>query len=84
MVLKLFRVPWSPCFLMQMIDVDTTTLITLVTGICVGGNIDCRLRKQAIRMAMICCFALIILLISHEMPWSPVGGNLNLLSGRRL
>lgn len=76
-------------FFMQIINVDPITLITLVAGTCigglVGGNIVCRLSKQAIRLTMIFCFGLIIaLLISNEMHWLPVGGDLTLLSGSRL
>jgi len=76
-------------FFMKIVNVDPITLITLVTGTCIGGllggNIVCRLGKQGIRFTMIFCFSLIIaLIISNEMQWLPVGGNLILLSGSRL
>jgi hypothetical protein len=76
-------------FFMQIVDVDKLTLICLVVATCIGGllggNIVCKLSKQAIRFTMILCFGLIIsLLISHEMQWLPVGGNLSALSGSRL
>lgn len=68
-------------FFMQLIDVDLITLITLVAGTCVGGLIGgavvSRLSKQAIRLAMICCFAaIIVLLICHQLHIVPIGGDL--------
>lgn len=67
-------------FFMQLFDVDLTTLLTLVIGACIGGmlggSIVSRLSKQAIRLAMMCCFSLIIgLLICHQMQWLPLGGD---------
>lgn len=67
-------------FFMQLIDVDLTTLITLVLGTCIGGliggSIVSHLSKQAIRKAMIVCFiAIICLLLSHQMNLMPLGGN---------
>ena len=58
-------------FFMQLVDVDLTTLITLVSGTCLGGLIGgavvSRLSRQAIRLAMMCCFLLIIgLLLCHQ------------------
>ncbi|KTC91511.1 sulfite exporter TauE/SafE family protein [Fluoribacter dumoffii] len=76
-------------FFMGLIDVDLTTLLTLVMGTCVGGLLGgfvvSHLSKQAIRLAMICCFALIILLlISHQFRLLPVGGELTELSSWKL
>ncbi len=76
-------------FFMGMVDVDLTTLITLVGGTCfgglIGGFIVSKLSKQAIRLAMICSFALIIfLLISHQFHWLPVGGELTELHSWKL
>ncbi|WP_298626478.1 sulfite exporter TauE/SafE family protein [uncultured Legionella sp.] len=76
-------------FFMHLVDVDLTTLLTLVAGTCVGGLLGgvivSRLSKQAIRLAMICCFALIIvLLISHQFRWLPVGGDLTELHSWKL
>ena len=67
-------------FFMRLVDVDLTTMLTLVSGTCLGGLIGgavvSRLSKQAIRLAMICCFPLlIILLFSHQMRWMPIGGD---------
>lgn len=76
-------------FFMQIIDVDKITLVTLVIGTCIGGllggNLVCKLSKQAIRLTMILCFGLIItLLISNEMHWLPVGGDLKALHSTSL
>ncbi|MFJ1268705.1 sulfite exporter TauE/SafE family protein [Legionella lytica] len=76
-------------FFMQLIDVDMTTLLTLVAGTCVGGLLGgfvmSRLSKQAVRMAMICAFSLIIfLLISHQYRWLPIGGELTALYSWKL
>lgn len=76
-------------FFMQLFDVDITTLITLVTGTCIGGLIGgtvvSRLSKQAIRLSMICCFILIIaLLVGHQLHILPVGGDAIKLEGGKL
>jgi uncharacterized membrane protein YfcA len=76
-------------FFMQLVDVDLTTLITLVAGTCVGGLLGglvvSKLSKQAIRLAMLCCFSLIIfLLVSNEFQWLPVGGDLTELHSWKL
>lgn len=68
-------------FFMQLIDVDPVTLVTLVTGTCIGGLVGgavvSRLSKQAIRLAMMCCFAaIIVLLICHQLRIAPIGGDL--------
>lgn len=68
-------------FFMHLVDVDLATLLTLVVGTCVGGliggSVVSRLSKQAIRLAMICCFiAITVLLISHQLRWMPNGGDL--------
>ncbi len=68
-------------FFMHLVDVDLTTLLTLVSGACIGGLLGgfvvSQLSKQAIRLAMVCSFALIIaLLISHQFRLLPVGGDL--------
>lgn len=68
-------------FFMHLIDVDLTTLLTLVSGTClgglVGGYIVSQMSKQAIRLAMVCSFSLIILLlIAHHFRLLPVGGDL--------
>lgn len=66
-------------FFMQLVDVDLSTLVTLVLGTCIGGLVGgavvSRLSKQAIRLAMMCCFLLIIgLLICHKFHILPVSG----------
>ena len=76
-------------FFMHLVDVDLTTLLTLVSGTCLGGLLGgfvvSRLSKQAIRLAMVCSFALIImLLISNQFHWLPVGGDLIALHSWKL
>ncbi|HHF7347566.1 TPA: sulfite exporter TauE/SafE family protein [Legionella feeleii] len=76
-------------FFMQLIDVDLTTLVTLVMGTCfgglVGGVIVTHLSKQAIRLAMMCCFVIIIgLLICHQLRLIPSGGELIALHSGKL
>lgn len=76
-------------FFMQLIDVDLTTMVTLVVGTCLGGLIGgavvSKLSKQAIRLTMIICFAgLIALLIAHQLHLMPIGGDLVALSGSKL
>ena len=66
-------------FFMKYVEVDLTTLVTLVAGTCIGGllggNIVSRMSKQAIRVAMMLCFSLIImLLIGNQLELLPVGG----------
>lgn len=66
-------------FFMKFVEVDLITLITLVLGTCigglVGGSIVSRLSQQAIRLAMMGCFLLIMgLLLSYEFRWLPIGG----------
>ena len=68
-------------FFMQLVNVDLTTLLTLVFGTClgglVGGAIVSRLSKQAIRLAMMCCFLLIIsLLLCHKFHLLPTDGDI--------
>ncbi|HHF7366243.1 TPA: TSUP family transporter [Legionella bozemanae] len=76
-------------FFMGLVDVDLTTLLTLVMGTCVGGLLGgfvvSHMSKQTIRLAMVCCFALIILLlISHQFRLLPVGGELTELHSWKL
>ena len=76
-------------FFMQLIDVDLTTLVTLVLGTCLGGLLGgvivSQLSKQAIRLAMMCCFLLIIgLLLCHQLNMLPMDGDLIELRSWRL
>lgn len=76
-------------FFMQLISVDLTTMVTLVLGTCiggiVGGNVVSRLSKQAIRLAMMACFSLILLLlICHQFHLLPVGGEATSLQSWKL
>lgn len=76
-------------FFMQTINVDKTTLLTLVIGTCIGGllggKVVSKLSKQAIRFAMVISFSLIIgLLISKQMQWLPIGGHLTALHSTSL
>ena len=76
-------------FFMQMIDVDLTTLITLIAGTCLGGLIGgavvSHLSKQAIRLAMMGCFLLIIgLLLCHQFHILPTDGDIIALHSWKL
>ncbi len=76
-------------FFMQLIQVDFLTLFTLVAGTCIGGviggSIVSRLSKQAIRLAMMTCFLLIMtLLICNQLGITPVGGELTALHSWKL
>lgn len=67
-------------FFMTFFNVDMTTLITLVAGTAIGGLLGgivvSRLGKQAIRLAMMFAFALIIvLLVAHQFRLLPIGGD---------
>lgn len=71
-------------YFMHLVDVDLTTLLTLVAGTCLGGLLGgvvvSKLSKQAIRFAMICSFTLIIsLLVSNQFGLLSVGGELTAL-----
>jgi uncharacterized membrane protein YfcA len=68
-------------FFMQLVDVDLVTLVTLVVGTCLGGvmggSVVSRLSKQAIRLAMMGCFTLILfLLVCKQSHFFPIGGEL--------
>lgn len=76
-------------FFMQIIDVDMTTLVTLVAGACLGGllggTVVTHLSKQAIRLAMMVCFTLIIgLLVCEKLHWLPASGMLTELHASKL
>ena len=76
-------------FFMQLIDVDLTTLITLVGGTClgglIGGSVVSRLGKQSIRLTMMCCFTLVIgLLLCRQFHIFPIGGELIALHSWKL
>lgn len=76
-------------FFMNLIDVDLNTLLTLVSGACIGGliggTIVSRLSKQSIRLGMMFCFIVIIsILICHQFRLIPIGGELIALQGGRL
>ncbi|HVT62342.1 MAG TPA: sulfite exporter TauE/SafE family protein [Legionellaceae bacterium] len=76
-------------FFMQYVEVDLTTLVVLVLGTCIGGllggGIVSRMGKQAIRLAMISCFAFIIcLLMSNQLGFLPVGGTATALYSWKL
>jgi uncharacterized membrane protein YfcA len=74
---------------MQMIQVDWLTLVTLVSGTCIGGilggHIVSRLSKQAIQCAMIICFSLMLgLLLCNQFNLIPVDGTLTALRDWKL
>lgn len=76
-------------FFLQVVNVDLTTLFTLVAGTCVGGliggTIISRMSRQAIRFTMLCCFAgLITLLLLHLGHLMPFDGDLTALQGWKL
>lgn len=76
-------------FFINLIDVDLTTLLTLIAGTCIGGVLGSfvvnHLSKQVIRLAMISCFALIImLLISHQFRIFSLDGELTELHSGKL
>lgn len=76
-------------FFMQIIDVDITTLVTLVGGAClgglIGGGVVTHLSKQAIRLAMMTCFTLIIgLLLCEKFDLLPESGMLTALHSWKL
>ncbi|MDP3561800.1 MAG: TSUP family transporter [Legionellaceae bacterium] len=66
-------------FFMQFVEVDVTTLLSLVVGTCIGGllggGVISRLSKQGIRLAMMICFSIIIALLAcKQLNILPVGG----------
>lgn len=76
-------------FFMHLVDVEVTTLLTLVVGASVGGIIGgtvvSRLSKQAIRLSMMICFVMIIvLLLCHQFRVFPVGGDVSELHSWKL
>ncbi|HAF87268.1 MAG: hypothetical protein CMF38_03765 [Legionellaceae bacterium] len=73
-------------FFMQAIHVDLTMLTLLIMGTCLGGilggKLVSRLSKQAIRLAMMSCFALVmLLLLAHQLHWLPSSGTVMVLHG---
>ena len=71
-------------FFMQFVHVDLSTLFTLVAGTCLGGlfggRLVSQLSQQAVRVAMICCFILIMsLLLSKQLNLFPMAGSVVLL-----
>jgi uncharacterized membrane protein YfcA len=76
-------------FFMQLIQVDFTTLFTLVAGTCIGGvlggSIVTRLSKQGVRLAMMVCFLLIMTLLAcDQLGLMPVGGDITALHSWKL
>lgn len=76
-------------FFMQLVDVDLTTLVTLIIGTCIGGliggSIVTRLSIQPMRLAMMFSFIIIIgLLICHQLRILPIGGDLVELHSTKL
>jgi uncharacterized membrane protein YfcA len=71
-------------FFLHIIDVDLITLLTLITGTClgglIGGAIVSQLNKQTIRLIMLTSFSiLIVLLFIHQLRLLPIGGNIEAL-----
>lgn len=76
-------------FFMKLVDVDVTTMVTLVAGTClgglIGGKVVSHLSRQAIRLAMMCCFVLLIgLLLCHQLQILSNGGDAMALGGWKL
>jgi uncharacterized membrane protein YfcA len=76
-------------FFMQIVNVDLTTLLVLVFGTClggvIGGYIVSYINKQAIRLAMVSCFFVIIgILLSHQFHLFSMGGDLHALHSWKL
>ena len=76
-------------FFMHLVEVDLSTLVTLVAGTCIGGLfggfVVSKLSQQAIRLSMLLAFALIILLLlSNKLHLLPVGGDLIALHSWKL
>ena len=70
----------SAFFFITAVDVDLTTLLTLVIGTCVGGVIGggvvSHFNRQAIRVTMMSCFSLIAtLLVLRKFELIPIGGD---------
>lgn len=76
-------------FFLKMIDVEWITLISLISGACIGGILGgifmCQMNKQAIRLTMMLAFSLLIaLLVCHKLDLVPIGGELTALEGGKL
>lgn len=76
-------------FFLGLIQVDSLTLSVLIIATCLGGIfgaiIISKLNTQTIRLIMLIAFPTIILLIlSNELHWLPIGGNKIALQGNEL
>jgi uncharacterized membrane protein YfcA len=76
-------------FFLSLINVDITTLVTLVIGTSIGGLIGglfvSRLNPQSIRLVMVFAFSSIaLLLLCHRFQWLPLTGDEIALSGFKL
>ena len=76
-------------FFMHVFPVDFTTLVTLVSGACLGGvlgaHVMSHLNKQAIRLTMMCCFSgMIGLLLVDLLGFMPSACTLTALHAWRL
>lgn len=76
-------------FFLGLIQVDSLTLIVLIIATCLGGIfgaiIISKLNAQAIRLIMLFAFpAIILLILSNEFHWLPIGGNKIALQGNEL
>lgn len=76
-------------FFIKIIEVDTTMLLTLISGACIGGVLGgtfmCHLNKQAVRLTMMTAFAMLIaLLFCHQWSLLPVDGDVVVLKGSGL
>lgn len=76
-------------FFMQLVEVDLRTLLVLVTGTCLGGVLGGYLvsyfNRQTIRGVMICCFSVLLTILSlYQLGLMPLGGEAMSLEGSKL
>ena len=76
-------------FFLQVVEIDVTTLLTMVVGASIGGYLGGRivagLNKQAIRLAIcIGYLGMAVLILGHQFSLLPIGGELYSLSNQKL
>lgn len=76
-------------FFLGLIQVDILTLSVMIIATCLGGvfgaSIISKLNTQAIRLLMLVAFpAIILLILSNQFHWLPIGGDKVALQGHEL
>lgn len=76
-------------FFLGLVQVDSLTLIVMIVATCLGGilgaSIISKLNTQAVRFVMFIAFpAIIVLILSNQFHWLPIGGNKTALQGHEL